>query len=219
MSSVTLTFDNGPTTDVTPFVLQELAKRELIAYFCLVGRQLQRGQEQVDVAREALSAGHILVNHSLTHGVALGDDVSPEHAEQEVVEMDRLMDQSLGDWGDRIFRPFGRGGLLGPHVFSQPALDELSRLNYSILLWNSVPRDWEDISGWVKTALADIERQEHTVVVLHDLNTGAMNELPRFLDALLTSNHTVTCDLPKDCVPMQNGDISWPGAQLEPLLQ
>ena len=77
MPRITLTFDNGPTPSVTPGVLGELASRGLSAYFCLVGRQLQKGQEQVDIALEALSSGHRLVNHSLTHGVALGDDPDP----------------------------------------------------------------------------------------------------------------------------------------------
>ncbi|NKC00820.1 MAG: serine hydrolase [Pseudomonadales bacterium] len=219
MAEVTLTFDNGPTTDVTPVVLQELAARELNAYFCVVGRQLQRGQEHVDVVRETLAAGHVVVNHSLTHGVALGDDTSGEHAFQEIVEMDRVMGECLGDWGEKLFRPFGRGGSLGPHVFSQNALSELGALDYSVLLWNNVPRDWEEPVGWVKTALADIAGQSHSVVVLHDLNTGAMKELPRFLDTLLAEGHTFTCELPDECVPMRSGVAAWPEEQLADLVQ
>ena len=42
MPRLTLTFDNGPSTEVTPFVLDELAARDLAAYFFVVGRQLRR---------------------------------------------------------------------------------------------------------------------------------------------------------------------------------
>jgi peptidoglycan-N-acetylglucosamine deacetylase len=219
VARVTLTFDNGPTTDVTPFVLRTLAERNLTAYFCVVGGQLLRGREQVDVASEALAAGHKMVNHSLTHGISLGDDTSGEHARQEIGEMDHFMGEVLGDWGEKLFRPFGRGGLLGPHVFSHKALLELGALGYSVLLWNNVPRDWAEPVAWVETALARLADQSHSVVVLHDLNTGAMEALPRFLDRLLADGHICTCDLPDDCIPMRSGVMAWPEEKLAHLVR
>lgn len=145
----------------------------------------------------------MLVNHSFTHDTALGDDPSIAHARREVTEMDALLNAEIGDWGPRWFRPSGRGGELGAHIFSPPAVCELQSLGYSVLLWNSVPRDWEDPAGWVETALRTINSQAHTVLVLHDLNTGAMEHLPKFLDTLLEQRHTVTTALPSDCVPIK----------------
>ncbi len=218
MSLVTLTFDNGPTVDITPFVLKHLHTRKLSAYFCLVGTQLEAGKEQVDIARETLASGHHLVNHSFTHGVALGDDPSLVHATREVTDMHSLLDNKLGDWGARWFRPFGRGGALGRHVLSTHAVDELQSLDYSLLLWNCVPRDWEDKNGWVDTALKEIDLQDHTVIVLHDLNTGAMDHLPQFLDALLERGETITTTLPDDCVPMRNGEQVWAETEFDELV-
>ena len=213
MGSVTLTFDNGPTVDTTPRVLEELRCRDLTAYFCLVGKQLLKGQEQIDIASEAKRRGHILVNHSLTHGTALGDDVSAEHARQEIVEAHTVLTQTIPEWNSTLFRPFGRGGDIGPHLLSQHSLDHFRDLNYSVLLWNSVPRDWEDIDGWVDTALTQITQQTHTVIVLHDLNTGAMEHLGRFLDAVLTQ-HETTMQLPEDCVPIKDGNIVWENSRI-----
>lgn len=212
MNRVTLTFDNGPTPGTTPYVLEELERRGLSAYFCLVGKQLAAGNEQLDVAKQIQADGHLLVNHSLTHGVALGDDPSASHARREIAQMHALMTESLGDWGESRFRPFGRGGELGQHIFSPAAVAELSRLNYSVVLWNCVPRDWEDPRGWVETALEQIEGSTHAVVVLHDLATGAMDQLPRFLDALLMRQADITMTLPDDCVPMRDGRIAWSDA-------
>ena len=67
-----------------------------------------------------------------------------------------------------------------------------------MLLWNSVPRDWEDPLGWVETALADVIAQDHTVLVLHDLPTGAMDRLPEFLDKVEQLGVKVTNDVPED---------------------
>lgn len=217
MSLVTLTFDNGPTLATTPLVLDELQARKLSAHFCVVGTQLQTGREQVDIARETLARGHRIVNHSLTHGTALGDDPSLLHATREVTDMHALMAAKLGAWGEPWFRPFGRGGVLGRHVLSEPAVEQLRSLGYSVLLWNCVPRDWEDRRGWVDTALKQIDSQDHTVVVLHDLDTGAMDHLPRFLDALAARGDTVTTAVPDDCVPMRGGRRTWPAPAFDAL--
>ncbi|MEM9624056.1 MAG: polysaccharide deacetylase family protein [Pseudomonadota bacterium] len=217
MSKVTLTFDNGPTVETTPQVLGELRRRDLQAYFCLVAEQLLKGQEQVDIANQAQAEGHILVNHSLTHGVALGDDPSVAHAEREVWQAHGVLSDKLTNWQPRWFRPFGRGGKMGQHLLSQASLSHFHELGYSVLLWNSVPRDWENIDGWVTTALAQLSQHEHTVVVLHDLNTGAMEHLGRFLDQLLIE-HETTLALPRDCVPIEDGQIAWPDSQFQRII-
>jgi peptidoglycan/xylan/chitin deacetylase (PgdA/CDA1 family) len=112
----------------------------------------------------------------------------------------------------------GRGGELGKHVFSKPALDQLQALRYSLLLWNCVPRDWEDHTGWVDTALQAIDSQDHTVIVLHDLDTGAMDLLPHFLDTLLARGDIFTTTLPIGCVPMRDGALVWTDTEFAELI-
>lgn len=209
MGLVTLTFDNGPCPKTTPGVLRQLGERKIPAYFCLVGAQLQKGREQVDIAKETLRLGHRLVNHSLTHSVALGDDPSQAHASREVAATHQLLCEEVGARGAPWFRPFGRGGEIGQHLLSEPAVAQLAKLDYSVLLWNCVPRDWEDIDGWVSTALRQIAAQEHTVLVVHDLDTGAMARLGDFLDASLERGDVYTHELPEDCVPMRAGACVW----------
>jgi peptidoglycan/xylan/chitin deacetylase (PgdA/CDA1 family) len=202
---VTLTFDNGPSPETTPGVLDELQKRNLRARFCVVGAQLKEPAGAA-LARRALDEGHLIVNHSLTHTVPLGDDDRYENAAREIGEMHDLMCEKLGDWGDKWFRPFGRGGKLGPHIFSAAALDQLAAREYSVLLWNSVPEDWINPEGWPETALEHMRARDHTVVVLHDVPTGAMAQLPRFLDQLEDEGAETTQDLPADVVPFRHGE-------------
>jgi len=216
MKRVTLTFDNGPTEQTTPIVLAELAEREILAYFCVVGTQLQ-GERQADLTRRAFSLGHKIVNHSLTHMVPLGDRSTMQHARAEIADMHELMREKLGFWGECWFRPFGRGGAIGPHIFSPNALLQFEKLHYSVLLWNSVPRDWEDPNGWVETCLNDIAQHEHTVVVLHDIDTGAMKHLPYFLDELAKLSIEITQELPDECIPIRRGKPSFTQSQLAAL--
>jgi hypothetical protein len=78
------------------------------------------------------------------------------------------------------------------------------------VLWNSVPRDWEDTEGWPERALEDVARQDWTLVVLHDVATGAMAALPRFLDRVRDAGVTITAELPPACVPIVRGEVVGP---------
>lgn len=193
--SVTLTFDNGPSS-TTDGVLDVLRDRGLPATFFVVGSMLERPGAR-ERAERAVAEGHWIGNHSMTHSVPLG---SGADAAAEIDGMQAM----LGDLTHerRFFRPFGEGGLIGPHLLSPAAVERLCTGGFTCVLWNSVPHDWDDPDGWVDTALAHVAEHEHTVVVLHDLPTGAMDHLPRFLDAV---GDDVVQDFPADVLPIVNG--------------
>ncbi len=208
-SRVTLTFDNGPS-ETTAFVLDALAARGIHAWFCVVGRMVAAAGG-ADLVARSLAEGHGVINHSMTHLTPLGDEPTEAHAETEIVEAGMQLTRLVPGWDDdeRWFRPFGRGGQLGQHVFSRPALDRFADGAYSVMIWNSVPRDWVDHDGWPEVArrqIADNARSANdTVLVLHDLPTGAMAHLERFLDDLLAAGVEFTMEPDATCVPVRHG--------------
>jgi hypothetical protein len=68
-----------------------------------------------------------------------------------------------------------------------------------------VPRDWIDPDGWVETALRQIGERHESLVVLHDIPTGAMAGLPRFLDAALSAGAEFRQEFPRDCILIRDG--------------
>jgi peptidoglycan-N-acetylglucosamine deacetylase len=78
---------------------------------------------------------------------------------------------------------------------------------YTVVLWNSVPRDWVDPVGWPARVLKDIEQQEWTVVVLHDVLLKALALLPSFLDEVSARGVEVVADFPEECIPIRKGVI------------
>jgi len=202
--AVTLTFDNGPAPGTTEWVLDLLAERELPATFFLVGSMLQRKGAR-DLAERAVAEGHWVGNHSMTHTTPLGAGLEPDQVRREIEETQALLGDLVHE--RRFFRPFGGGGLIGRHLLSPAAVDVLCDGAYTCVLWNSVPRDWEEPEGWVAAALADVDRLEHAVVVLHDLPTGAMDALPMFLDALEAKETVVTQDFPTDVIAIERGAV------------
>jgi peptidoglycan/xylan/chitin deacetylase (PgdA/CDA1 family) len=207
MPRLTLTFDNGPHPETTEGVLRVLDERRLRATFFVVGDELARPGARA-TAERARAAGHWIGNHSMTHRVPLGEPGGDDHLEEEIGAAQDL----LGDLGhpDRLFRPFGGGGHLGPHLLSPSALSYLVRHRYTLALWNSVPRDWEDPTGWVDRARQDVANEEWTVLVLHDLPTGAMDHLAAFIDGQLAVGVEIVQELPEECLPIRQGVIRGP---------
>ncbi|OBF67525.1 hypothetical protein A5753_03995 [Mycobacterium sp. 852002-51971_SCH5477799-a] len=211
-SKITLTFDNGPTPGVTDQVLDALAQRRMLAMFFVVGQNVRAPAGRRLMAR-AVREGHRIGNHSYTHGLPLGE-LSPGQSVHEISSTQELLDDFADV--DRYFRPWGTEGALERRCLNRAAIDYLVAQKYTCVLWNSVPRDWADPVGWVERALADTGESRHTVVVLHDLPTGAMEHLPRFLDELTHSGVQVTTQLPDDCVPIARGRVRTPVDHLRP---
>ena len=106
-----------------------------------------------------------------------------------------------------LFRPFGRGGRIGPHLLSSVAVERLCADRYTVALWSSVPRDWVDPAGWVDVALDQIRGNPWPVVVLHDFADACLERLPAFLDELDRLAVEYRTDLPADCTPIRDGDV------------
>ena len=204
MPRLTLSFDNGPFPDVTPGVLDALAAADATAVFFVCGKEARDPRRRVllDAIR---AAGHRIGNHTDSHRVELGATRDPDAPRREIDEAQA----ALADWtdADKLFRPYGAGGVLGPRLLSHSAISHLRDGGYTCVLWNSVPRDWEDPAGWPERALADLRVNDWTLLVLHDIPTGAMRALPDFLARARDAGAELTAALPPACVPIVRGRV------------
>ncbi|MAN79558.1 MAG: polysaccharide deacetylase [Rhodospirillaceae bacterium] len=202
MRDVTLTFDNGPEPDVTPGVLDVLARAGVPASFFVLGHKIADPARR-KLAERAAAEGHWIANHTYSHDTPLGNLPGADVPETEIGRTQAL----IGDLAhpDRFFRPFGGGGALGPHLLSRPVADYLIAGRYTCVLWNAIPRDWADPEGWVETAVAQISPLDHALIVVHDLPTGAMVHLERFIETIRDAGGTFRQDFPEACVPLRRG--------------
>lgn len=200
---VTLTFDNGPEPEVTPFVLDVLRRRRLRASFFVIGRKLADPAAR-RVAERAHDEGHWIGNHTWSHGEPLGLRREPGHAEAEIGRTQALLGRLAHP--ARLFRPVGGGGRLGPHLLSPEARGVLAAGGYTLVTWSVVPGDWHDAAGWPERALAGCLAEPRPVLVLHDLPGGAMCHLDRFLGRLAEAGCGFTQDFPDGVLPMRRGE-------------
>lgn len=204
MFQVTLTFDNGPTAETTPMVLDILREHGIRATFFVVGKHASLPGAEV-LMRRALAEGHWIGNHTWSHGEALGTRGSePDLVESEIVATQRLLD--VLPLPNRLFRPNGGGGVLDQRLLDGRVLCHLQDTRTTCVLWNSVPRDWEDMEGWVDTAMAQCRAQPWSLVVLHDMPTASTaRHLDRFIRRVQAEGGCFRQDFPADCLAMTDG--------------
>lgn len=205
MFDLSLSFDNGPTP-ATDRVLDVLDAHGVKATFFVVGKHAVLPGARARMERAA-RAGHRLGNHTWTHGRPLGErGDEADLVENEILATQRLIDDLTGD--EKLFRPNGGDGLLGPHLLDDRVLRHLVDSRWTCVLWNNVPRDWADLDGWPDMALERCRSQPWSVLVLHDTETaGAARHLDGFLAAVGRAGGRFRQDFPPECLPIERGRI------------
>ena len=131
---VALTFDDGPTTEVTPQLLQTLEQEGIHATFFVIGAELERNIEE---GKRIVAAGHELGNHSYNHERMIL--VTPSFVKQEIERTDQLI-RSAGYQKEIHFRPpFGKKFFTLPYY--------LSKTNRKSITWDVDPDSYPEIAA------------------------------------------------------------------------
>jgi peptidoglycan/xylan/chitin deacetylase (PgdA/CDA1 family) len=156
-TAVALTFDDGPSPDWTPQVLDLLRERGVKATFCLIGAQVRRYPQLVArIVRE----GHTLCNHSWRHDLQLGSR-SDEVIRSDLTRTNTEIHQAVP--GARIAYYRQPGGKWTPAV-----VHIAKELGLAPLDWAVDPQDWN-----TPGTQAIIDRVMHnthrgSIVLMHD---------------------------------------------------
>ncbi len=203
---ITLTFDNGPDLATTPEVLAVLKHHGILSTFFVLGSKAS-APEGARLIAQTVAAGHRVGNHTWSHRTPLGE-LDPEASLDELERTHEVL-AALGI-KERLFRPFGRAGHIGTHLLNPAVVAWLRAHAYSCVLWNCVPGDWRDPEGWCKRGLEDVGSRPWSVVVLHDLPTGAMRHLDTFITQIKARGAEFVQEFPPECVPIESGRIVLP---------
>jgi len=173
---VALTFDDGPSPDVTPRVLDILREKNASATFFVVGRQVERHPE---LARRVSAEGHVIGNHTYSHP-PLFCFLSPRRLREEV---ERAQDVIFGATSVRPRHFRSPVGLR--HPILKAALD---RVNLDFVLWRLRTYDTRALTpdGLRRRILERV--RPGAIVLLHDRGgpgaAAMLTALPDVIDAL-----------------------------------
>jgi len=158
-----LTFDDGPNPACTPRLLDILASHDVHATFFMLG---SFAQQQPELVRRVLAAGHVIGNHSWSH-----PNLARTAARQVDEELTRTRDtlQQICGTPIRYFRP--PFGARRPYV-----LHTARRLGMIPVTWNAMTNDWAEPSadaaaGRLIRMIDRLEQKGRAAnIVLHDGN-------------------------------------------------
>ena len=156
---VLLTFDDGPTRDVTPAVLDTLAAKGAKATFFVTGEHVR---DNPDLVRRAIAEGHRVGNHSWDHPDLA--TLSPEDAEAQLQRTNAEIQQATGQAPSEWRPPYGS---------TNPVVDAVAqRLGLTAMIpWDIAPGDAETQDPVPPETIRDRVLQEvrpDAIVLLHD---------------------------------------------------
>jgi len=145
-----LTFDDGPTPEITDWVLNKLSEYNAKATFFCIGKNVQKHPE---IYNRILSDGHAVGNHTFTH--LKGWNTNPEEYINSVKETSFFVKSKL-------FRPpYGK--------ITIPKAKALQKLGYEIIMWDVVAIDWNTKTSIKETANNVIKNSSPgSIIVFHD---------------------------------------------------
>lgn len=163
---VYLTFDDGPTPQLSPWILDLLKKENIPATFFCVGANAKAFPELVE---RTLAEGHSIGNHTMRH--EKGTKVSKQTYLASIEEASHYIPSNL-------FRPpYGRL----PMTYGRTI-----RKKYTLVMWTWLSYDY-DSSVSVSEILAQAKRiKAGDILVLHD-NEKVAGRLQEMLPKLIES--------------------------------
>ena len=164
-----LTFDDGPTTSVTPKILDILKEENIKASFFVIGKYVDSHPE---IVKRAYEEGHYIANYGYSHNNSILYK-SSESFISEVKKTDLAIGKAIGieDYCSHIFR--FPNGFMAPLYKSQKekAVLLLLEMNYTYIDWNCLNKDSE--RKYTNTQLLNnlkqsCENKNTLVVLMHD---------------------------------------------------
>ena len=170
---VFLTFDDGPTPEITEWVLEQLKKYNAKATFFCIGNNIEKYPE---LFQKTIAEGHAIGNHTFNH--LKGWKTSTE----DYIENVKLFETKNPKLVTRnLFRP--------PYGKIKPSQSKrLRKLGYKIIMWNVLSRDYDQTisaTQCLENVLPNVKTG--SIIVFHDSLKAEHNlkyVLPKTLEFL-----------------------------------
>lgn len=175
-----LTFDDGPIPGPTDFVLEELAKNEIMATFFCIGDNIRKHPE---IFQRVVSAGHAIGNHTFNH--LKGWQTSTKEYLDNIAQCEDLIIDYCQLPIVNLFRPpYGR--ITRTQIKAMP--------EKKIVMWDVLTRDYNKSISPEQCLKRSVKAVRNgSIIVFHDSMKAEGNlvyVLPRFIEHCLNEGYT-----------------------------
>lgn len=183
-----LTFDDGPTANITPQVLDILDNYDIKATFFVVGNLVEGNPE---LTKEIVNRGHKLGNHSHTHNYkSMYQSFDTFYA--DILRAEKAFKNVLGeDFKTNVVRFPG-----GSHGDKKTTMrNRLEKEGYKVYDWNALNGDAEGINKSVSYLrnrfISTVGNQKKLIILMHDARgkENTVTYLPEAIEYLINKGY------------------------------
>lgn len=174
---IAMTFDDGPSAELTPKLLDALKQRGIKATFFMVGQCVAQNP---DIVRRMVDEGHEVANHSWNHPALT--KLGPDGVKRQ-----------LSDTSDMIFRACGVRPVVmrPPYGATNATLNKRINDEYGmkVVLWSVDPLDWKYRNADRVYNSITQAAQPGSIILAHDIHASTVAAMPRVFDTLLAKGY------------------------------
>lgn len=174
-NKIYLTFDDGPTPEVTNWVLGELQKYNAKATFFCIGDNIKKYPEDFE---KVIAQGHSIGNHTFNHLNGF-KTLTETYLLNTNLCASEIQKYQIGTIKSKIFRP--------PYGKIKPSQSKILReLGYKIIMWDVISYDFDKTIS-KKKCLQNVVKNTRpgSIIVFHD-SVKAFENLQYVLPKSLT---------------------------------
>lgn len=196
-----LTFDDGPSTTVTPIVLNVLRSYNVKATFFLLGKNVEKNEKSKCLVKQIFTEGNAIGNHTYTHSLRRlypGNRIDVNTVMAEIEQDNTAIRDIVGqDFNTRALRL--PGGYMSRVYYHDPNLGEfnakLKEKDIYSIDWNAYDFDAEGRRKNAEQLLEHVERdvgkQQKVVILMHDTygKEETAKALPQIIEYLKSQGY------------------------------
>jgi peptidoglycan/xylan/chitin deacetylase (PgdA/CDA1 family) len=174
---IAMTFDDGPSAENTPRLLEMLKQRNIKATFFLIG---QNAASNPDIVRRILADGHEIGNHSWTHPQL--SKLSDDRVTAEITKTQEAIKEASGFSPTLLRPPYGA-------ITSRQREWIENQFGLNVILWSVDPFDWKRPGASVITQRILSQARPGAIILSHDIHKQTVDAMPATLDGLLAKGY------------------------------
>ena len=164
-NKIYLTFDDGPTPEITEWVLELLEKEKIKATFFCIGNNIEKHPETF---KKTIEAGHAIGNHTFNH-LKGWKTLNKSYIDNVDLCSAIIQKCTIYNLQPRIFRP--------PYGKIKPQQSKsLRKKGFKIIMWDVLSKDY-DITIKKEECLKNVinNTKSGSIIVFHDSIKASQN--------------------------------------------
>jgi peptidoglycan-N-acetylglucosamine deacetylase len=174
---IAMTFDDGPSSENTPRLLEMLKQRNIKATFFLIG---ENAAANPDLVRRILAEGHEIGNHSWTHPQL--SKLSDDRVTTEITKTQGAIKEASGYTPTLLRPPYGA-------ITARQREWIENQFGLNIILWSVDPLDWKRPGASVITQRILSQVRPGAIILSHDIHKQTIDAMPATLDGLISKGY------------------------------